>query len=91
MKEVFLDEKLSDKVLKALFVFAKKSSGLVENCDHGTSCTFTEEMEEEMRVGEVLNLLSGFAEAVVTIVKRACRLRRISQKRSQTLQSASPL
>ena len=44
MKEVLLNEMLTNKVLKALFVCAQKSSGPVENCDHETSCTFDEVM-----------------------------------------------
>ena len=60
---------MSDKALKALFVCAEKSSGLVENCEHGTSCTFVEQMEEGAPIAEVLNLLSGVVETVATAVK----------------------
>ena len=89
MKEVLLDEKLCDKARKGLFVCAEKSSLLIQNCEHETSCTFVEEIEEGTLIAEGLNMLSGFVETVSIVEKRSCRLRRISQKRSRTLRSAS--
>ena len=69
MKEVLLDEKVSDKALKALFVCAEKSSGPIENREHETSCTLVEEIEERAPTAEGLNLLTGFVETVATGVK----------------------
>ena len=69
MKEVFLDEKLSDKSLKARFVSAEKSSGPVEICEHETSCTFAEEIEEGVSIAQGLCLLSGFVETVASVEK----------------------
>ena len=56
IKEGLLDEKMCDKQLKALFVCAENSSGLVENFEHETSCTFVQEMEEGVPIAEGLNL-----------------------------------
>ena len=70
MKAALLDEIVSDKQPKALFVCAEKSSGPVENFEHETSCTFVKEMEEGAPIAEGLNLLSGFVETVASVVKR---------------------
>ena len=57
-------------MLKALFVCAEKSSGLVENCQYEASCTFVEGMEEGAAIADNMNLWSGFVETVATNVKR---------------------
>ena len=56
MKEVLLDEKVPDKVLKALSVSGENNSEPVENCEHETSCTYVQEMEEGEPIAEGLNL-----------------------------------
>ena len=70
MKDVLLDEKLFDNALKALFVRAEKSFGPVENCEHKTSRTFVEEVDEGTPKAKGLNLLPRFVETVATVVRR---------------------
>ena len=70
MKEVLMAEKLSDEALKAVIVFAEKSSRPVENCELETSCTFVVEMEEVDPIADDMNLLSVFVETVDSVMKR---------------------
>ena len=70
MKEVLMDEKVSGKALKALFVCAEKNSGPVENCELETSYTFVEEIEEGVPIADDMNLLCGFVETVASVMKR---------------------
>ena len=52
VKEVLLSEKLSDKLQKALIVRTEKRSGPIEDCEHETSCTFVQEMEERVLIAD---------------------------------------
>ena len=70
-KEVLLDIKLSEKALKELFICVENSNGVVEDPEHEKPSTVVETMEEAAPIAEGLDLLCGFVDKVVTVVKKS--------------------